>query len=90
MYKRQTLSSASVGSSKGADNSGSEETSGASIIMQTNLIYNHDLLANALILNELGLGTEESEGIAKRFELNTCLLYTSSSKLFIAWKYKIS
>ncbi|HHD2734199.1 TPA: hemoblobin-interacting domain-containing protein [Clostridium perfringens] len=66
-----TLSSASVGSSKGADNSGSEETSGASIIMQTNLIYNHDLLANALILNELGLGTEESEGIAKRFELNT-------------------
>ncbi|MGU8983830.1 hemoblobin-interacting domain-containing protein [Clostridium perfringens] len=39
--------------------------------MQTNLIYNHDLLANALILNELGLGTEESEGIAKRFELNT-------------------
>ncbi|MDU6173625.1 MAG: DUF1533 domain-containing protein [Clostridium perfringens] len=66
-----TLSSASVGSSKGADNSGSEETSGVSIIMQTNLIYNHDLLANALILNELGLGTEESEGIAKRFELNT-------------------
>lgn len=66
-----TLSSASVGSSKGADNSGSEETSGASIIMQTNLIYNHDLLVNALILNELGLGTEESEGIAKRFELNT-------------------
>ncbi|MBI6038846.1 hemoblobin-interacting domain-containing protein [Clostridium perfringens] len=66
-----TLSSASVGSSKGADNSGSEETSGASIIMQTNLIYNHDLLANALILNELGLGTEESEEIAKRFELNT-------------------
>ncbi len=66
-----TLSSASVGSSKGADNSGSEETSGSSIIMQTNLIYNHDLLANALILNELGLGTEESEGIAKRFELNT-------------------
>ncbi|WEV15518.1 DUF1533 domain-containing protein [Clostridium perfringens D] len=66
-----TLSSASVGSSKGADNSGSEETSGASIIMQTNLIYNHDLLANALILNALGLGTEESEGIAKRFELNT-------------------
>ena len=66
-----TLSSASVGSSKGADSSGSEETSGASIIMQTNLIYNHDLLANALILNELGLGTEESEGIAKRFELNT-------------------
>lgn len=66
-----TLSSASVGSSKGADNSGSEETSGASIIMQTNLIYNHDLLANALILNELGLGTEESEGIVKRFELNT-------------------
>ena len=34
-----TLSSASVGSSKGADNSGSEETSGSSIIMQTNLIY---------------------------------------------------
>ncbi|MDM1005670.1 DUF1533 domain-containing protein [Clostridium perfringens] len=66
-----TLSSASVGSSKGADNSGSEETSGSSIIMQTNLIYNHDLLANALILNELGLGTKESEGIAKRFELNT-------------------
>lgn len=66
-----TLSSASVGSSEGADNSGSEEISGASIIMQTNLIYNHDLLANALILNELGLGTDESEGIAKRFELNT-------------------
>lgn len=66
-----TLSSASIAISDSADNSGSGNDSGGSIAMQANLVYNHDLLANALILNELGMGTEESEGIVKRFELNT-------------------
>ncbi|MPQ44286.1 hemoblobin-interacting domain-containing protein [Clostridium tarantellae] len=66
-----TLSSASVATSEGADDSGSEGNSGGSVIMHSNLIYNHDLLANALILKELGIGTTESEAIADRFELNT-------------------
>lgn len=66
-----TLSGASVGVIKGSDNSGSKESSGAGIIMQTNLVYNHDLLVNALILKELGMGTTDSDDIADRFELNT-------------------
>lgn len=39
--------------------------------MQANIIFNHDLLANALILNELSLGTKESKKIVKRWEINT-------------------
>lgn len=66
-----TISSASVNTGKPADNSGSGEVSGSAPVTQANLVYNHDLLANALILKEIGMETPESKNIVDRFELNT-------------------
>ena len=58
-------SSATSGGSTDTDGDGTSD----SAMMNADLIFNHDLLSNALLLHEIGRGNEESEAIRDRWEL---------------------
>lgn len=70
------VSSATVsGSSASLDDSGSS----AGGMMNAFLIFNHDLISNALILNELGMANEAVDAVLDRWSTQTPIAVTDSS-----------
>lgn len=70
------ISSASVGGGGGS----SDGEGGDSKVMNANLIVDADLMNNALILKELGLGTEASDGIAERWNMNKLYVFNEGAE----------
>lgn len=63
-----TYSHATSGSFSGSiSNSKPDDNATGGLSINTYLLFNHDLIMNAMILNDLGIGNDESSAVVKRY-----------------------
>lgn len=76
-----TRATSSAGSGSGSGDSGSS-------VMPANLLFNVDLLVNALLLEELGIVNQAAEGIATRWHEEVSgwdYVFSESGEIFYEW-----